>query len=250
MSMSGRVRRLPGLLTVMVALLVGAAVPGASAARVVDLTVGPTTMRAAARFAATKIYWEYNATANDLGVHVSLDAEDWRELEIVHPNGREIFEVETGGGYRQLGLTELFFEGAEPSLDDVPLEELLGKFPPGRYRFIGETVDGTRLESTPTLSHAIPAGPVVASTVKGDAVEISWQAVTDPPSGFPDERIRIVGYQVIVGSFQVTLPASSRKVTVPPEYIASLPSGVTLFEVLAIDAGGNQTITEGSFTLP
>jgi hypothetical protein len=251
MGMNRRMSGLPGLLVVAVALIVGAAVPAASAAKVADPTVGVAAARTAAtRFAVAKIYWEYNATANDLGVHVLLDAEDWREVEIIHPNGRTIFEVETGGAYRQLGLTELFFEGAEPSLDDVPLRELLGKFPAGRYRFIGETVDGTELESAPTLSHAIPAGPVVAATVKGNTVEISWQAVTSPPKGFPAERIRIVGYQVIVGSFQVTLPASSRKVTLPPEYVASLPSGETLFEVLAIDASGNQTITEGSFTLP
>jgi hypothetical protein len=38
------------------------------------------------------------------------------------------------------------------------------------------------------------------------------------------------------------------KVTVPPEFVASLPSGSNQFEVLAIEASGNQTITEGTFT--
>ena len=28
----------------------------------------------------SRIYWEYNSTADDLGVHVSLDGEDWKEL--------------------------------------------------------------------------------------------------------------------------------------------------------------------------
>jgi hypothetical protein len=230
--MTRPMRMLSGLLVAMVALIAGATGPVASAAK----------------FAEARIYFEYNSTANDLGVHVSLDAEDWRTLRIVHPNGQAIFEVTTRGAYRELGLTELFFEGAEPSLDEVPLEDLLGLFPAGKYRFIGTTVDGTPLASTPTLSYAIPAGPVVSSTVNGTAVEISWQAVTGPPKGFPKEPITIVGYQVIVESFQVTLPASSREVTVPPEYVASLPSGTIPFEVLAIEASGNQTITEGSFT--
>jgi hypothetical protein len=251
MGMSSYLRRLPGLLVAMVALIMVAIAPGASAANVADLKVGATAPRtSAAQFPIAKIYWEYNATANDLGVHVSLDAEDWRTLKIVHPNGQTLFNVTTKGAYREFGLTELFFEGAEPSLDEVPLEELLGQFPAGQYKFIGTTVDGTTLESAPTLSHAIPAGPVVSSTVNGNAVEISWQAVTGPPTGFPDEQIKIVGYQVIVESFQVTLPASSRKVTVPPEYVASLPSGEIPFEVLAIEASGNQTLTEGSFTKP
>jgi hypothetical protein len=53
---------------------------------------------------------------------------------------------------------------------------------------------------------------------------------------------------VIVDSFQVTLPASARQVTVPAEYVVSLAPGAHAFEVLAIEASGNQTITEGSFT--
>jgi len=38
-------------------------------------------------------------------------------------------------------------------------------------------------------------------------------------------------------------------VTVSPEFVASLGHGEQLFEVLAIEAGGNQTITEGSFVM-
>ena len=57
----------------------------------------------------------------------------------------------------------------------------------------------------------------------------------------------MTGYQVIVGSFQVTVPASVTRVTVPQEYYQSLPSGTHAFEVLAIDESGNQTITEGFF---
>ena len=70
--------------------------------------------RAEIPFSIAKIYWEYNASANDLGVHVSLDAEDWKRLRILKPNGHAIFEVEGRGAYRELGMTELFFEGAEP----------------------------------------------------------------------------------------------------------------------------------------
>jgi hypothetical protein len=85
-------------------------------------------------FDIARVFFEYNSSANDLGVHVFLDGEDWKRLRIVNPNGRTIFEVEGKGPYRELGLTELFFEGAEPNLGDVPLEELLEQFPAGEYR--------------------------------------------------------------------------------------------------------------------
>lgn len=198
-------------------------------------------------FAEARIFIEYNSTDNDLGFHVRLDGEDWNTLKIVNPNGRTITEVAGRGPFRDLGMTELFFEGAEPSLDDVPLDTLLALFPEGKYTFTGTTVDGTRLASTARLTHAVPAGPKVSAEVKGDSVVIRWRAVTRPPEGFPNRRIKIVGYQVIVGSFEVTLPGSSRQVTLPREFVAALEAGTHDFEVLAIEAGGNQTITSGTF---
>jgi hypothetical protein len=230
--MRNRMRLLSLFLVAIVALIVGAAAPEAP-------------------FAEARIFIEYNSSGNDLGFHIFLDAEDWKEVEIVNPNGRTIFEVEGKGGFGDLGMTELFFEGAEPSLDDVPLDELLALFPEGEYKFIGVTVEGKILISRPTLTHAVPAGPKVSAKVDEEGeVTISWKAVTAPPEGFPNKLIEIVGYQVIVGSFQVTLLASSRSVEVPEEFVASLGPGEHAFEVLAIEKGGNQTITEGSFTLP
>ncbi len=198
-----------------------------------------------------KIYWEYNDSANDLGVHVSLDAEDWKKLKIINPNERAIFEVEGIGPYRELGMTELFFEGAEPSLADFPLAGLLARFPEGEYEFKGRTVDGAVLESEAVFSHAIPDGPVVSATMgPGTSLVISWTPVTSPPPGFPAKPITIVGYQVIVGLFQVTVPGNVTSVTVSPEFVASLASGTQPYEVLAIEASGNQTLTEGTFVKP
>jgi len=201
--------------------------------------------------AISRIYIEYNSSGNDLGFHVFLDGEDWRKIKISNPRGRRIFEVEGKGSYR-LGLTELFFEGTEPSLDDVPLDELLALFPEGEYEFSGKTVDGSDLTGTGILTHAVPAPPSNLSAELGasNSLVIRWDPVTGPPEGFPDRPITIIGYQVIAGSFQVTLPASSLSVTVPPEFVASLAAGAHQFEVLAIESGGNQTITEGSFTVP
>jgi hypothetical protein len=202
----------------------------------------------AAKFKEARIYIEYNSSANDLGFHVSLDAEDWKTLKIINPLGQTIFEVAGKAGYQELGLTELFFEGAEPQLDEFPLEDLLELFPEGRYTFSGVTVGGTRLLSTATLSHAVPDGPSVSAEIDDDTLVIRWDPVTGPAEILPDEDVDIVGYQVIVDpSFQVTVPASSTEVTVPREYVESLGPGEHPFEVLAIEESGNQTITEGFF---
>lgn len=201
----------------------------------------------AAKFSESRIYIEYNSSANDLGFHVSLDGEDWQSLRITNPAGATIFAVEGEGPYRELGMTELFFEGAEPSLDEFPLADLLSLFPEGTYRFGGITADEKRIASSGTLTHAVPAGPQVSAEVADGTVIIRWEEVTTPPPGFPDRPIQIVAYQVIVEPFQVTLPGTSRQVTLPQEFVASLGPGEHAFEVLAIEAGGNQTITEGFF---
>ena len=203
-----------------------------------------------AKLSIARIYIEFNESANDLGFHVALDGEDWRTLKIANPGGTTIFEVEGKGPFGHLGMTELFFEGAEPSLDDVPLADLFAMFPEGRYKFSGQTVNGLPLTGTSRLTHAVPAGPEVSVEIEDDEVEIRWEPVTGPPPGFPNKPIVIDGYQVIVGSFQVTLPAHVHEVTLPEELVESLGPGLQLFEVLAIEKGGNQTITEGEFELP
>ena len=197
----------------------------------------------------SSIFFEYNATANVLGVHVSLDGESLTQLSITNPRGTSVFDVEGSGPFGTLGLTELLLKGAESNLDEFPLDDLLRLFPAGTYRFSGRTVGREIIDGTGALTHAIPAGPKVSTTVgPGNRLVIRWTAVTGPPPGFPNRRIVIAGYQVIIGSFKVSVPARTRKVTVPPEFVASLPFGTNQFEVLAIEASGNQTITEGTFT--
>jgi|RhiMetdeSRZDD1v2_1073273.scaffolds.fasta_scaffold14072_2 fibronectin type III domain protein len=204
-------------------------------------------------FAATQIRFEKNASGNDLGIQVFLDGEPWRRVEIFGPDGRRIFEVEGRGSLRGLGLTELFFESNEPSLDEVPLEDLLALFPAGTYTFVGKTVDGARLTGTARLTHDIPDGPVIVAPTAGAVVDrnnavISWRAVTTPAG------IEIAGYQVIVlggepsREFNVRVLATTTSVTVSREFLE--PGTAYTFEVLAIEASGNQTITEGSFRTP
>ena len=204
------------------------------------------------KFEEVHLFIEYNSTDNDLGFHVFLDAEEWKSVTITNPAGVVIFSAAGKGPYGRpgLGLSEMSFEGSEPTLDDFPLNDLLALFPEGKYKFVATRADGAKLTATSTFTHAVPAGPVVTSEVNGDNIVIRWQPVTSPPPGFPNEKINIVGYQVIVDPFQVTLPATTFQVTLPKEFADSLQAGSHGYEVLAIDASGNQTITAGSFDTP
>jgi hypothetical protein len=210
-------------------------------------------------FEDSRIKIEFNSTAEDVGIQVFLDGEAWKKVRIFSPNGK-IFQVNGRGTLKGLGLTELFFESEEPSLDDLPLDEFLALFPEGSYQFQGRTVEGDTLVGTATLTHDIPCGPVIVSPDEGDTVnpdntKIEWESVTNkvnPGTGQCGGAVsEIVGYQVIVEredplrTFSVDLPASATDVAVPPEFVES--GTEYKFEVLAIEVSGNQTISESFF---
>ena len=201
-----------------------------------------------------RIIIEFNSSANDVGVQVLLDGEPWQFLRINSPDGRKILDITSSKSLKQQGLTELFFESSEPSLDEVPLADFLARFPEGKYEFEGRTIEGDKLDGEATFSHVIPAGPVILSPGEGDEVDpnnvlIRWAPVTQKIAG--SGQLVIVGYQVVVEGgnparrFDVTLSAAARSVKVSPEFLE--PGTDYTFEILAIEVGGNQTITEGSF---
>lgn len=227
-------------------LATGLAVPAVVAAEVATGNIA----KARIALKEAKMIIELNDTAQDVGVQVFLDAEPWRTMKIFDPRGRKLFDVFSKGSVGLLGMTELFFESNEPELAELPLEDLFALFPAGHYTFIGETIEGDKLSGRATFSHAIPAGPVVVSPLAGDVEDpdhtvITWLPVADPAGS------HIVEYQIIVERlnpkrvFQVNVLADTTSIQVPPEFLE--PATPYIFEVLAIEAGGNQTITEGSF---
>ena len=78
-------------------------------------------------------------------------------------------------------------------------------------------------------------------------VVIAWEPVTTSISGLP---LDIKGYELIVENdkdlnFDVKFPAGIHELTVPNGLLK--PATDYIFEVLAVEEGGNQTITEGCF---
>ena len=193
---------------------------------------------------------EVNATDGDAGLQIFLDGEAWRSMTITAPDGRRMVAINGRTRLKNYGLTELFSESSEPPFDLFPLKKFKRLFPEGRYSFVGTTIEGDRLAGKARLSHDIPDGPQIAapadgSTVPPGSLVADWNPVPEPPG------INVVGYRAIVERedplrvFSIDLPASVTSVTIPPEYVES--GTKYKLEVQAIEASGNQTLTEIEF---
>jgi hypothetical protein len=190
-------------------------------------------------FAAAELFFELNATDNDLGLQLFLDTDDgWKRVRVLDPARRDLLEFEAAGRLSRLGITELRFESAEPSP-----EEVLALFPAGEYRFRGRTVEGDQLASNATLSHDFPPAPTFSPS-DGEEVDarnavVEWSA--------PDaEQVEIIIEQdELEHVLDVTLSGSTRRLRVPPQFL--VPGMVYKIEVLSTGEDGNRIITESTF---
>jgi hypothetical protein len=210
------------------------------------------------KIADARLKFEINATDHDGGIQVFLDAEQWKRMSIYDPKGRRIFTTVTKGIMAKQGGTELFLESAEPTFKELPLPELLDRWPAGRYAFRGMGLEGERYVGSARLSHDLPKGPKLLSPVEGAGRQDSshtvlrWRKVP-PPNGSP-----IIGYQVLVVEPDTglrALPKITLDVMMPPQADQlRIPRGFLQrdteyeWEVLAIEAGGNQTLSSSTFT--
>jgi len=263
-------RMLAILLVPLVALILGAAAP--------ELWAGDDNDDDdELEFEETWFNIEFNFSDQDLGVRGFVDGEPWKEVEIENPKGRTIAEVEAKKRMAKQGFAELFFESGEPTLEEVSIKKFLKRFPEGTYEFEGETIEGKEIEGEAEFTHVIPCGPAGLSA-SGDPIFITWDFVTQvvdlDNSEFDNvscidpedpEDLDIVGYRVeveweevlnegtedeeeIKHRFGIDLKADQNSVTVPPEFI---PFGQEYqYEVLVVEASGNQTITEAEATAP
>ena len=212
----------------------------------------------AAEFDLVKLFIEFNSTDEDVGLQLNLDGDAWRSLKGFNPRGELILDYVNRRSLSLQGVSSLFFESSEPTLKEVPLEEFFARFPEGEYKFKGVTVDLERIEGVGSLTHKIPAGPEIVSPpqaeeppeVDVDDLVITWKPVEEDIFGSDD--IEIVGYQVTVAQLEpfrelsFHLPATVTSIPIPAEFFEQLGEEHE-FEVLAIEIGGNQTITAGAF---
>ena len=227
------------------------------------------------------VFFELNNTDGDLGIHALIDGDPWKRLTIEDQNERTILKVKTRSRLRRQGLTEFFFESAEPPFTELTPEEFFARFPEGTYEIEGVTLEGEEIESETEITHAMPAPPnptvngeevamqcddelpgYDAPTVSGDVV-IAWDPVTltHPWLGDPQnsDDITIVNYQVVVEAeleldgeefvsvLSVRLPPGVTEMTVPEEFLEQ--TDTFKYEVLAREESWNQTAIESCFLL-
>jgi Fibronectin type III domain len=209
--------------------------------------------QAAEQFKDASLIVEINATDGDAGLQVFLDHDTWRSIAILRPDGTKLLDVSTRDVLSDYGLTELFSESSEPPFSEFPLDEFRKLFPEGDYTFQGETIEGVKIQSTVPLSHAFPEGPTILSPEEESAVApgelvVRWDPVTEPAG------IELVGYQIIVvrededplRTLEADLPPTATEMSVPAEF---LEAGTEYkVEVVAIEASGNQTLSEITFS--
>lgn len=221
-------------------------------------------------FDEAQLFFELNHTDGDLGIHGLVDGDAWKRLEIEDPNEREMLNVWLSGRLRKQGLTEIFFESAEPRFNELPPGKFFSRFPAGSYEISGVTLEGQELESVVEISHVMPAPPRnillsgVAAAENCDAeplpqvttpVTISWAPVkTSHPNVGASGKVHIAQYQLIVEREEPTLLVLS--VDLPPDVTSfQLPESFTRlgeafkFEILVRDENGNRTAIESCFEL-
>jgi hypothetical protein len=222
-------------------------------------------------FEEAQLFLELNDTDGDLGFHGLIDGDEWKRLEIEAPDEQVLLDARVLGRLRQQGLTEVFFESAEPPFDELPPAKFLRRFPQGIYEISGVTLDGHELESTSRISHALPAPPRnikisgIASAPNCDsdplpsitgAVVIDWDPVTrsHPTIGIRNVALTVDKYTLVVEReepvlliFSVELPAGVTRFTVPAAFIAL--GDEFKFEIQAKARNGNQTVVESCFEI-
>jgi len=215
----------------------------------------------------SKLIIENNAKDKDTGFQGFIDSEQgWKRITVTDPDGKKVLDFKPEGDLGKLGLTELFFESAEPENKDVSISELLKTLPEGKYEFKGftsESSDESRtLIGTATFSHDIPEAPAILSPEEdselsaGDALHVSWSSVDKNIDG---SDANIIAYQLtvekdqdpdphMIGTFGFTmnLPPSVTEITIPKEVFE--PGADYSLEVLAIEENGNQSINSTSFS--
>ena len=233
-------------------------------------------------FGECKALIEINASDGDIGFHWLGDADDLRSMRIDDPNGAKVYTNRASGPLREQKLTETFGESAEPLCWDDPeadedeeivtLREFLERWDEGTYIFSGQGEQGEKLSGETELTYMIPAAP---ADVDFDGTQITWAAgddlgncasyndlttlVSEGVLPIHPENVVVDAYEVVlepdvedgdpVGNlvYSIRVPGDivTTAVTVPSEYLASLPADTPVkVEVGAIGGEDNATFTE------
>ena len=219
-------------------------------------------------FDEAELFFELNDTDGDLGIHAKIDGDEWKKLEIEDPRERRMLNVNVTGRLKKQGLTELFFESAEPTFDELDPADFFNRFPEGVYEIEGITLDEEEMESEVYLSHVIPAAPANVTVNRKVAAEdcdaelpavkapvtLSWDAVTTSHAELGKAGIFEVRYYEVVVEIDETdfkstsiVPGDTTEWTLPAGFTELAEEGEYKFEILVRADNGNKSAMESCF---
>lgn len=238
------------------------------AALALGSTITEVSAQEAQEWDEAELFFELNDTDGDLGIHANIDGGPWERLTIEDLNERRMLNIRAIGRLRRQGMTQLEWESAEPTFDELSPEEFFARFPEGAYEIEGITLEGEELESVVELSHVMAAPPGNV-TVNGQAaaedcdaaklpvvslpVSVDWDPVTTshPEIGTPGVDVEIERYQFFVErddvKISVDLGEDVTEFPIPDAFLSD--TGVWKYEVIARTEAGNNTAVESCFEL-
>lgn len=256
-------------------------IPCAILGMVVAMGSAVSNAQSSRRLAKAELFFELNDTDGDLGIHASIDGEPWTDLVIRGPaRGRgdvsstrddddddgRLLSITAGAQLRAQGLTEVSFESAEPSFDELAPADFFRRFPEGRYEIVAQAKDGGRITGTATLSHVMAAPPGNVRVNRSRAadscddplptviapVTVDWDPVTrSHPDIGKQGPVVVELYQFFVEhedvTFGVDLPPDVTEFEIPEA--VTEPGGEFKFEIIARTEDGNNTAIESCFVV-
>jgi hypothetical protein len=218
--------------------------------------------------ATNKLYIEFNATDDDIGVHGAFDGEAYSELCIYDPSGNQILGLKPQNQLLDLTISGIFFESREPPAEEYDFDDLRTDFPEGEYTIRATTYDGASMTGAATFTHTVPAAPTITAPALAEdeetaadaevaisSLEVAWDDVTETTTG---AAVTITGYEVIITkeveddpngfsrpTYDVHVTADVNSLDVPEDFLEA--DTVYELEVLALEESGNQTISVGFF---
>jgi len=215
-------------------------------------------------FSVAELFFELNDTDGDLGIHASIDGGTWTSLDVEGPT--QLLRIVSRGNLRTQGLTQLAFESAEPTFDELDPADFFARFPEGMYDIEASAQDGGTFKSKVRLSHVMAAPP--EATVSGlptaedcDAADlpevagpvlVDWEPVeqSHPEIGKPGS-VKISRYQFFLEQGETKLSVDLPPTVTEFEIPTSLTDlgGVFKFEIIARTSTGNNTAVENCFRM-
>jgi hypothetical protein len=197
----------------------------------------------------SQVFIEWNSTDDDYGIQFFWDGQPWKWMIVKNERGRAVLDVFTQRNVKAQGLTEGFFESAEPTTEELSLEEFLERFPEGTYSFKGRALEGCLLVGEAEFTHNL-LEPVVIDV--SEFPEITWTGDGEVTKvEIVVELVVMVGDEESVYKEIATFPGGTEEYIVSPKFVRLIERAQAAdaveelkVEVVVDEESGNRTITE------